>query len=189
MKKLIALCIGVCLCLLGGCSASEELPTQNAIDFRTALMGAKGCRFTAEVTADYGDKVYVFSLQSETMDGETSLQVLSPENIAGIQATISADGAELEFDSVALTFGKLANGYVSPVSVPWLLEQCWQSAYIAYAGADEEYDRVTYLRGYNEEELSVDTWFLNQTPVYAEVVWNDVRCLQVTIKDFQLIQT
>ena len=187
MKKLIALC--ACVCFLAGCSASEEPSTQHAIDFRTALMEAEGCRFTADVTADYGDKVYVFSLQSETVDGETTLQVLSPESIAGIRATISADGAELEFDSVALEFGKLANGYVSPVSAPWLLEQCWQGAYIAYAGADEEHERVTYLQGYQEEELSVDTWFLDQTPVYAEVVWNDVRCLQIEIKDFQLIQT
>lgn len=186
MKKLIALC--ACVILLAGCSALPKQPTQHAVDFRTALMGAEGCKFTADVTAEYEDRVYAFTLQTETIGGETTLQVLSPESIAGIQATITEEGAKLEFDSAILDFGKMANGYVSPVSAPWLLEQCWRSAYIAYAGPDEDYERVTYLQGYQEAELSVDTWFLDQSPVYAEVVWNDIRCLQMEIKDFAFIQ-
>jgi len=58
-------------------------------------------------------------------------------------------------------------------------------AHKAYAGADGEQERVTYLRGYNEEELSVDTWLRDGVPTYAEVTHNNVRCLAVTITNFQ----
>ena len=149
-------------------------------------MEAGGCSFTAAVTADYGDRVYQFTMAcSHTSDG-TRLEVLEPEIIAGIAATVSEDGAQLEFDGAALEFGQLANGFVSPVSVPWLLAQCWMEEYIAYAGSDGDLERVTYLRGYNDEELSIDTWFSGSVPTYAEVVYDGARCLTVEITNFQM---
>lgn len=149
-------------------------------------MEAGGCSFTADVTADYGDRVYSFTLSSRTQDGQTRLEVLEPESIAGIAATVSEDGTELTFDGAELAFGQLANGFVSPVTVPWLLAQCWSGEYIAWAGADGDLERVTYLRGYNDEELTVDTWFSGNTPTYAEVSYDGTRCLTVEILDFRL---
>lgn len=183
-KKLLVLLS--CMLLLTGCAGKQD-PAQCALDLRTTLMESGGCTFDADVIAHYEDRSYSFSMTCRHADGETKLTVTAPENIAGIAASVKAGETQLEFDGAILEFGKLANGYVSPVAAPWLLIQCWESAYIAYTGADGEQERVTYLRGYNEEELSVDTWLRDGVPTYAEVTHNGVRCLAVTIKNFQLL--
>ena len=173
------------LLLMSGCG--RESPTQRALDFRTSLLASEGCSFTAEIRADYGEKLYDFTLTADYTQEQTRLTVQVPEEIAGISAVVTKDGAKLEFDDVALDFGKLANGYVSPVTVPWLLGQCWMGEYISCAGSDGEYYRVTYLRGYEEEELTVDTWFdAEGIPVRAEVAYGGRRCITVNVEDFQM---
>lgn len=182
-KKLLTLLC--CLLFLSGCALKGD-PTQKALDFRTSLMAANGCTFTADVTANYEDRIYQFTLACDYLEGETNLEVLAPETIAGIKAHVKNGETRLEFEDVLLEFGKLANGYVSPVAVPWLLVQCWIGEYIAYAGSDGDQHRVTYLRGYNDEELAVDTWLQNGVPAYAEVAYDNVKCLSVIISDFQM---
>ena len=176
----------LCCFILAGCSGEKVQAGQSALDFRTDLMAHNGCSFTAQISADYGDQVYAFTLKCRSDGEETRLQVTEPDAIAGIAATVSADGTKLQFDDAELDFGKLANGYVSPVTVPWLLVQCWMGEYIAWSGADGDLERVTYLRGYDDAELTVDTWFSNGVPLHAEVIYDDVRCLTVEILDFQM---
>lgn len=173
------------LLLLTGCGKKKE-PTQKALDFRTNLLQTEGCSFTAKIHADYGEKFYDFTLEAVCSSEETKLTVIEPAVIEGISATVTKDGTKIEFDGAALDFGKLANGHVSPVLVPWLLAQCWTAEYISCAGADKDLYRVTYLRGYDDAQLSVDTWFNEESiPVYAEIVYNDVRCITADIEDFQ----
>lgn len=181
-KKLLVLLS--CMLLLTGCGQKQE-PTQSALDFRTSLMEAGGCSFAADVTASYEDRVYDFTMTCDYTGGQTNLTVTAPEAIAGITAAVADGETQLEFDGAILEFGKLANGYVSPVAAPWLLVQCWIGEYIAYAGPDGEQERITYLRGYNDEELTVDTWLMNGVPTYSEVTYDGVRCLSVVISDFQ----
>lgn len=178
--------LAAALLILAGCSADTS-PVQEALDFRTELMEAGACSFTAAVTADYGDRVYAFTMESRTTDLATELEVVEPSSIAGICAQVDASGTEVLFDGAALEFGQLANGYVSPITVPWLLVQCWQQAYIDCSGPDGDLERVTYLRGYEEEQLAVDTWLDSAgVPVYAEIYYEGVRCITVEIEDFQL---
>lgn len=184
MTRKICVVLVLLLCL-SGCGKKE--PTQEALDFRMRLMQAGMCSFTADVTADLGGKVYTFTMQAAYTLEQTTLTVLKPEEIAGISATVTKDGAKVQFDGVELDFGQMANGNVSPVSAPWLLVKCWVGEYISAAGADGDLERVTYLSGYHDEELTVDTWFDREgTPVHAEVVYDGVRCLNIEITDFQL---
>lgn len=173
------------LCLLL-CGCGKQDPTQEALDFRTALLETGGCSFCAQVSAEDGEQVYIFTLHCIWEDGSAQLEVLEPESIAGIRATVEVGSTKLEFDGATLDFGSLAGGQLSPVAAPWLLACCWQSEYIAWSGADGQQRRVTYLRGYEDEELAVDTWFFDRIPVYAEMSWNGRRCLCVTIREFQM---
>ena len=174
----------LCL-LLTGCGASPKEQAQKALDFRTALMEAGGCGFTAQVTADYGDYVYQFTMDCEADREQTKLHVTAPEELAGIGLTVEENGKKIQFDDMELDFGELGHGLVPPVTAPWLLTQCWVGEYIAFTGADDDLSRVTYLRGYDDEELTVDTWFDSQNvPVYAEVALDDVRCLTIRMTDF-----
>jgi len=173
--------------LVVACSSDHADSGQFALSFRTALLGASGCVFSAEITSDYGDHVFVFGMDCQSKDGQMHLHVKEPDSIADIIATVSEDGTDISFEDVELEFGLLANGQVSPVTVPWLLEQCWRGAYIAWSGADGDTQRITYLRGYDHEELTVDTWFSDGKPIYAEVLIDGVKCISVEILDFQII--
>lgn len=182
-KKLIL--VLSCVFLLTGCDKTQ-IPMQHALDFRTTLAEADGCSYTAAVTAGYDDRTYDFTLSCQYDAQVTNLEVLEPASIAGITASVSGDGAELAFDGALLDFGQMANGYVAPIAAPWLLCQCWAEEYIAYAGRDAELERVTYLRGYNDAELTVDTWFSDGIPVHAEVIWDGKRCLTVELSEFRI---
>lgn len=168
-----------------GCSA-KGTPMQDAIIFRTKLMETGSCSFTAEITANYEDRQYGFTMACSYEAEQTVLEVLAPENIAGITAYVKENDTRLQFDGTELTFGAMANGNISPVSSPWLLTQCWVGEYIAFAAKEEETERITYLRGYDEEELTVDTWFSEGVPVYAEVSWDNYKYISIRILDFQV---
>ena len=175
------------LLVLVGCSSDQSDNGQFALSFRTALLGSSGCAFSAEVTADYGGHVFVFLMDCQSDEGRLRLCVEEPDAIADIAATVSEDGTEIIFDDVKLEFGLLADEQVSPVTVPWLLEQCWKHAYIAWSGADGDSQRITYLHGYGDEELTVDTWFSDGVPIYAEVFFDDIKCVSVEIQNFEII--
>ena len=177
--------LAVMLLFFVGCSA-RQTPIQQALDFRTALLETESCSFRAAVTADYGDRFYQFTLNSHTDTQNTELEVVEPEAIAGIRATVDTTGTTVSFDDAVLEFGKLANGFVSPVTVPWLLVQCWRQSYIDCSGPDGELERVTYLHGYEDGQLAIDTWLDSSgVPVRAEIFYEGRRCITVEITDFR----
>ena len=49
--------------LLGGCTSREDEMGQ-ALSLRSRLNAAQNCRFDAGISADFGDKVYAFSMES-----------------------------------------------------------------------------------------------------------------------------
>lgn len=170
-----------------GCGSRGAETAQKALDFRTGLLQAGGCSFTAELQADFGDRVYCFSAACDygAEDG-ARITILEPEEIAGIQAAVSADGVTVTFDTVELDFGQMANGTVSPVAAAWLLGHCWTGAYVDRTGPDGDLERITYLDGYRDQELTVDTWLDGITPVHAEITYDGVRCLTLDLTDFQM---
>lgn len=187
VKTLISLALAV---LLTGCAAQERTVGQQALTLRTNLMEAGGCTFTAAITADYGGHVYPFTLACQVKTaGDTTLTVMEPETIAGISATVSQDDATVEFDGASLDFGTLADGHAAPLTFPWQLAESWVSAYISASGADGELEKVTYLVGYGDEALTVETWLSPEgLPVRGELLYDGVRCLTAEITEFQLNQ-
>ena len=90
------------LVLLCGCAAREESRMEEALAFRAALLGAGGCSFLGEITADYGDEVYTFTAACTTdAEGALSFSLTEPETIAGISGTVQSDGGKLTFDGTA----------------------------------------------------------------------------------------
>lgn len=168
----------LCVCLLTSCKKNDgEL--QRALDFRTALLGAQSCTFSAEVTADFGDKVYDFALDCVYRPQENSaeLTVTAPETIAGIQATVDGESAQVRFEDVSLQLGTLADGHVAPMRLPRLLGDAWAYGYIETLSNTNEGCLVTYRVGYDDDELLVYTYFDDaMTPLQAEV-YRDGSCV------------
>ena len=81
----VRLCVARCLIfLLFGCDRPGDA-LDRAVDLRNRIADGNGCRFTATVSADYGEKVYAFSAKCETdPNGDLTFEVTSPTTIAGI---------------------------------------------------------------------------------------------------------
>ena len=88
MKRI---CILLCfLLLLCGCSGKNQ-QMDRAMDLRAKLL-AKGVSFDAQITADYGDKNYTFTMNCLLdTQGNLNFQVVEPEIISGVIGTVSAN--------------------------------------------------------------------------------------------------
>lgn len=124
------------LLLLAGCggggsnggNSAEEL----ALNIRTEYLAMTACAATVDITADYGQRVFEYTLSvSWQKDGETLLTVEAPEEIAGITARIENGSSYLEYDGASLETGLLSAEGLSPMeAVPAVLDYIF-SGYIA----------------------------------------------------------
>lgn len=160
---------------------------QEALDFRAAVLSAKGCEFTASMTANYGDKAFQFALSCicDNEDG-CRITVTEPASIANITGTIQNGTMEVEFDGMTLDFGELADGHVIPLAAPEILAACWRGEYISATGCDGDMIRVTYLKGYDDEEVTVDTYFSGGEPVKCELSYDGKTVVSALITNFSL---
>lgn len=184
MKRLGAILLLVLL--LAGCSETENR-INRVLALRSALL-KNNCTFTAEVTADYGDKLFTFTLEcAGDEEGNLTFSVTEPESISGITGTITGEGGFLTFDDAALQFDLLADGQVTPVSAPWLLLKTLRGGYLTCAGEDGEKLRVTIDDSYEDDALQLDIWLNSDNlPVQGEILYDGCRILSMTIGNFQI---
>lgn len=185
MKQLwIIVVLAIMLC---GCGSDNE-EIQFGMQLRQSML-KNSSSFTADITADYGDKSYTFSIGcTADPSGNLSFIVLSPESISGIAGKITAESGFLSFDDAALAFPHLADGEISPVSAPWILVKTLRSGYIASAGSEGEQTLLTIYDSYEEDALQLDVWLDDQNkPVQAEILWQGRRILTITVKEFAFV--
>lgn len=151
--------LALALTALCACGGKTDAAMQQALDLRTALGAAGGCAFTAEVTADYGEKIYAYTMDCVCEAGAGARFTLrAPQTLAGISAEISADGARVSYEDTEVGFSTLAGGRLAPMQLPWLLADGWYSGRIRAAGREDGLVRVTCQLGYGEQALTLDTW-------------------------------
>lgn len=185
MRKIFVL-FSLVAALLCGCNAQTDR-MQQALDFRAAVLES-GCGFKARVTADYGDRVFSFTLActySPESGGE--LTVLEPQTLAGIRAVCTAREARVEYDGLTFGLGDLGGGRLAPMQLPLILGQCWCGEYIAAAGEAENGWRMSCDMGYENDALRVDTWFSEGgAPEYCEISADGELLLSAQLYEFQL---
>ena len=126
-KRMCALMIILPL-LLAGCGGGEQeggtSADELALQIRTEYLAMTACAATVDITADYGQRVYEYTLTvSWQKEGETVLTVVAPENIAGITARIQEGSAILEYDGASLETGLLSAEGLSPMeAVPAIID-------------------------------------------------------------------
>lgn len=185
MKKALAVCF--LLVLLTGCSEGDRALARG-MELRSGLLKAQGCGFSADITADYGDKLHSFSMDcAGDAQGNLTFAVTAPETIAGITGTVSDTGGRLTFDDTALSFPLLADGQLSPVSAPWIFLKTLRGGYLTMASEEAELLRLTFHDSYEEDALQVDVW-LNETdtPIRAEILYGGRRILTLDVKKFEI---
>ena len=185
MKRLFAV-IGI-FALLCGCGSGDDC-LERGLRFREKLINS-GCSFVAEITADYGDQIYTFSVGcTADTNGGISFIVISPESISGIAGKLEADSGFLTFGDEVLAFPLLADGEVSPVSAPWLLIKTLRSGYLSSAGMDGEHLQLTLNDSYEEDALLLDVWLNEENvPIHGDIMWQGRRMLSISVKDFAFV--
>lgn len=183
MKKFGVLVI--LLLLLTGCSnASKEI--ERGMALRSKLLQASSCTFDAEITADYGDKVYTFAMSCQgDPKGNLTFTVTAPETIAGITGKISSEGGRLTFDDTALQFDLMADEQVTPVSGPWIFLKTLRSGYLTSACTEEEQLRLSIDDSYEDDALHLDIWLnAENRPTQAEITYDGRRIVAMEITNF-----
>ena len=173
--------------MLTGCfSAEPEL--ERGMELRTKLLAAAACTFQADITADYGDKLYTFSMECRGDDrGDLSFTVQLPESISGITGSVSDSKGKLTFDDVALDFPLLTDGLISPVSGSWVFLKTLRSGYITSAATESELLHLSIDDSFEDDALHLDIWLNGEDiPVRAEILWGGQRYLSMDVKNFRL---
>jgi outer membrane lipoprotein-sorting protein len=184
VKKLSVLLI--VLLFLGGCSGKQE-ELERAMTLRAKLLASE-CSFDAKITADYGDKLYVFAMTCQgDSRGNLAFTVTEPESIAGIKGILSQDGGKLTFDDTALAFPLMADDQLTPVSAPWIFLKTLRGGYLASANTEEELLHLTIDDSYEEDALQLDIWLDGQNlPVQSDILYDGRRILTVQVSNFTL---
>lgn len=156
-----------------------------AMTLRAAMIAAP-VSFDANITADYGEKSYTFSMKC-TCDtkGDLKFEVTEPQSIHGITGIISGNGGKLTFDDTALAFELMADDQLSPVSAPWVLMKTLRGGYLTSCTQEGDYLRVAIDDSYEEDALHLDIWLdSDDHPKQAEIFWKGRRLLTVSVENF-----
>lgn len=166
----------------------ENRDMEQALAFRSRLLGASAVTFDARITADYGDHVEQFTLGCRTDEaGALAFTVLHPAGISGITGTVAGQQGSLTFDDTVLAFPLLAQDRLSPVSGPWVVMQALRSGYITSAGREGELLRLTVNDSYAEDPLTLELWLSGDTVTAAEIGWRGMRQLTLCIENFTIL--
>ena len=185
MKRIIGLLLVVVL--LSGC-AVDSGQMDRALSLRGKIQ-QKDVSFDVAMTADYGDKLYSFSMscQSDKL-GNMKFTVTEPETIAGISGTVSKGSGKLTFDDKILGFDTMADGLISPVSGPWVLLETLRSGFLTSCSQEGELLRVAIDDSYEEKALHLDIWLNSEDlPQQCDIFWQGRRLLSMEVKNFTFV--
>lgn len=178
----------LCVIFLTGCG-KETGEMNRALSMRSSLQSSNGCSFDSRITADYGDKVYVFGLQCRVdKTGAMDFTVTEPESIAGITGRIAEGTGKLTFDDVALAFDLLAEDQISPISGPWILIHTLKGGYLKTCSTENEMLRLQIHDSYREDALQLDIRLdAEDIPRSGEIFWKGRRIVSVEVKNFEYL--
>ena len=122
------------LCLLLAACGGTGGETEGAAEARMPYRNMAGCVMEAEVSCTQDGAAWEATLRCDYVpEGETTVEVLAPETIAGVKAVLSDGEVELVYEDQCLNAGNLSSQEVSPMAcLPqlmsalrdgWLLEE------------------------------------------------------------------
>lgn len=122
MRRTIGALMMIPLLLLAGCGQRTEAAKT---EIQTAYQGFTAIEAAAEVTANYGDYLYTFSVEISAGPESGTLTVLTPELISGSTVSWGAEGTSLTYDGFRLELGTVNGNALSPATaMAELLSAC-----------------------------------------------------------------
>ena len=186
----------IALLLLTSCSgAGRQREAEDlALTIRGEYLALENLSAEVEITADYGERVYEFTLTAVVQDGEMVLTLTEPEWVAGVTARLTEETGQLEYEDLIVETGPLDGEDLSPVSALPELFEAARGGYMAEC-ALEEWEEGALLRvrcadpdqppGEGRETI---LWFHPETHalVKGEISADGVRVIQCTCREFTM---
>ena len=176
----------------GGAGTGND---QLALDIRADYLEMNGCAAKLDVTADYGQRVYEYSLAlTYAREGDTLLTVEAPDIIAGVTARVSKDSAALEYDGVSLETGPLDDQGLSPLSAVPVLLTCAKESFIAESALETVGETEALKVTYRDPESTpgtgreVSIWFDTNTHAHlqGEILSDGYQVIRCTFTEFAM---
>lgn len=187
------------LCLLlagcaGGAGAGDEA---DAAALRAPYANMAGCEMEAAVTWSEGDQVWETEVRCTYVpDGETTVEVLSPETIAGVRAVITGEELSLEYEDLCLGAGTLSTQQVSPMACLPRLMSALRDGWLLEENREDWNDvpclRLTVDQSGPQDGKILSTVWLNTadgTPVRGEIAVDGEIILTAEFTSFSFYDT
>lgn len=187
------------LCLLlagcaGGTGAGEEA---DAAALRAPYANMAGCEMEAEIVWSEGDQEWRAEVRCEYVpDGETTVEVLSPETIAGVRAVVTGEDLKLEYEDLCLGAGTLSSQQVSPMACLPRLMSALRDGWLLEENREDWNEipcvRLTVDQSGTQDGKILSTLWLNTadgTPVRGEIAVDDEIILTADFTGFSFYDT
>lgn len=187
------------LCLLlvgcaGGTGAGEEA---DAAALRAPYANMTGCEMEAEIVWSEGDQEWRAEVRCEYVpDGETTVEVLSPETIAGVRAVVTGEDLKLEYEDLCLGAGTLSSQQVSPMACLPRLMSALRDGWLLEENREDWNEipcvRLTVDQSGSQDGKILSTLWLNTadgTPVRGEIAVDDEIILTADFTGFSFYDT
>ena len=186
MRALISLVLVIVM--LTGCGRKSSCVSE-MMQLRQHISKGERITFEANVTADYGDRIYTFSLMCVAdPGGSVDFSIESPDTIAGITGSVSEGVGKLTFDDTVLLFEPLTQGQLTPAIGPWLMFNAVLGGYVRSASKGKDGTEVTIDDVFKSESFqTVLTLNQEQLPICCEIIWNNRRILSIEINNFTVM--
>ncbi|MDR2671088.1 MAG: hypothetical protein LBC26_05145, partial [Oscillospiraceae bacterium] len=123
-------------------------------------------------------------------DGESVVEILAPEEVRGVRATIAAGETALSYDDLILETGPLPGTGLTPVDALPVMLKTWGEGYVASTGREKLDGVACLLMVYKSTAAGVEVeqrvWFEKETskPVRAETYAANVRVIDCVFETF-----
>lgn len=121
MRRVFLVVLVISLCLIPvGCGRKAEEEQTEEMQLRFQELAAASVE--AELTSQYEEEVRTYTLRCNYRPEETTVEVLEPEEIAGITAVLTGEDLTLRYEDIMLDAGTYSGTEISPMwAVPSLL--------------------------------------------------------------------
>ena len=179
--------------LLTACGGGGE-KVDPAAELQAQYAALSAATMEADVTCHYPDEVRDYTLLCEYTPSESTVTVLSPDNLAGISATVADGKLHLNYDDISLDAGGYSAAAISPVAALPRLMAAAGSGYITEQ-SEESINERSCLRLAcdlpDDESTLYTTWFDQDTllPLRSEITVDGEMVFEVTWTRFEVTGT
>ena len=175
--------------LLTACGGEEE--RDPASELQAAYAGLAAATLEADITCHYDDETRTYTMLCDYTPGSSTVNVLAPEELAGISATVAKGELTLSCEDVSMDAGSYSAAAISPVAALPKLMEAAAAGYVSQQSVEELEERSCLRLSCDldgEEGDLYTTWFDQETllPLYSEISVDGVVVYQVAWSRFEV---